>query len=193
MTDGLPLPRRLLAIGALSCGTALVIIDGAVATVALPTIAHDLKVDSSAVVAVVTVYQLTLVMLLLPFAGLGDRIGLKRLYQYGQLLFTAATILCFFAKSLPFLLIVRVAQAIGAAAALSVSSALIRQTYPAKQLGRGLGINSVVVSSSAAAAPTIGGLILAIAPWPLPACRSPSAAPCPIPSRATRRSTCLAP
>jgi DHA2 family multidrug resistance protein-like MFS transporter len=166
MTDGLPLPRRLLAIGALSCGTALVIIDGAVATVALPTIAHDLKVDSSAIVAVVTVYQLTLVMLLLPFAGLGDRIGLKRLYQYGQLLFTAATILCFFAKSLPFLLIVRVAQAIGAAAALSVSSALIRQTYPAKQLGRGLGINSVVVSSSAAAAPTIGGLILAIAPWP---------------------------
>jgi DHA2 family multidrug resistance protein-like MFS transporter len=166
MTDDLPLPRRLLAIGALSCGTALVIIDGAVATVALPTIAHDLKVDSSAIVAVVTVYQLTLVMLLLPFAGLGDRIGLKRLYQYGQLLFTAATILCFFAKSLPFLLIVRVAQAIGAAAALSVSSALIRQTYPAKQLGRGLGINSVVVSSSAAAAPTIGGLILAIAPWP---------------------------
>ncbi|WP_260599222.1 MFS transporter [Sphingomonas endolithica] len=166
MIDGLPLPRRLLAIGALSCGTALVIIDGAVATVALPTIAHDLKVDSSAVVAVVTVYQLTLVMMLLPFAGLGDRIGLKRLYQYGQLLFTAATILCFFAKSLPFLLIVRVAQAIGAAAALSVSSALIRQTYPAKQLGRGLGINSVVVSSSAAAAPTIGGLILAIAPWP---------------------------
>jgi DHA2 family multidrug resistance protein-like MFS transporter len=166
MTDGLPLPRRLLAIGAISCGSALVIIDGAVATVALPTIARDLKVDSSAIVAVVTVYQLTLVMLLLPFAGLGDRIGLKRLYQYGQLLFTAATILCFFAKSLPFLLIVRVAQAIGAAAALSVSSALIRQIYPAKQLGRGLGINSVVVSSSAAAAPTIGGLVLAIAPWP---------------------------
>src|SRR6478609_4710560 len=106
-TDGLPMPRRLTAIAAVSFGTALVVIDGAIATVALPTIAHDLHVDSSSAVAVVTVYQLVLVMLLLPFSGLGDRIGLKRLYQLGQLVFTVATLLCFFAKSLPFLLVVR--------------------------------------------------------------------------------------
>ena len=166
VTDGLPLPRRYAAIGALCAGTALVIIDGGIANVALPSIARDLHVDSSAVVAIVTVYQLMLVMLLLPFAGLGERIGLKRMYQLGQLIFTVATLLCFFANSLAFLLIVRAAQAIGAAGALSVSSALIRATYPAKQLGRGLGVNSVIVSSAAAAAPTIGGLVLAIAPWP---------------------------
>jgi DHA2 family multidrug resistance protein-like MFS transporter len=165
-SDGLPLPRRYAAIGALSFGTALVIIDGGVANVALPTIARDLNVGSSSVVAIVTVYQLMLVMLMLPFAGLGDRIGLKRMYQFGQMLFTIATLLCFFAKSLPFLLIVRGVQAIGAAGALAVASALIRQTYPSAQLGRGLGINSVVVASSAAAAPTIGGLVLSIAPWP---------------------------
>ena len=166
MTDGLPLPRRFYAIGAISFGTALIIIDGGVANVALPTIARDLHVDESSVVSIVTIYQLTLVMLMLPFAGLGERIGLKRMYQLGQLIFTVATMLCFFAKSLPFLLIVRAAQAVGAAAALSLSSALLRQIYPAKQLGRGLGINSVVVSSGAAAAPTIGGLVLAVAPWP---------------------------
>ena len=166
MTEGLPVPRRFRAIAAVSFGTALVVIDGAIATVALPTIAQDLGVEGAAAVAVVTVYQLVLVMLLLPFSGLGDRIGLKRLYQLGQLIFTIATVLCFFAKSLPFLLIVRAAQAVGAAAALSVSSALIRQIYPASQLGRGLGINSVVVSVSAAFAPTLGGLVLAVAPWP---------------------------
>ena len=164
--DGLPNPRRYAAILALCFGTALVIIDGGVANVALPTIARDLGVSSSQVVSIVTVYQLMLVMLMLPFAGLGERIGLKRTYQLGQLIFTVATLLCFFAKSLPFLLVVRAGQAIGAAAALGTASALIRQTYPAKQLGRGLGINSVIVSSSAAAAPTIGGLILGIAPWP---------------------------
>ncbi len=164
--DGLPLPRRYAAIAALCFGTALVIIDGGVANVALPTIARDLHVGSSSVVAIVTVYQLMLVMLMLPFAGLGDRIGLKRMYQLGQLTFTIATLLCFFAKSLPFLLVVRAVQAIGAAGALAVASALIRQTYPAAQLGRGLGVNSVVVASSAAAAPTIGGLVLSIAPWP---------------------------
>jgi DHA2 family multidrug resistance protein-like MFS transporter len=166
MSDGLPIPRRYGAIGALCCGTALIIIDGGIANVALPSIARDLHVDSSSVVSIVTIYQLMLVMLLLPFAGLGERIGLKRMYQIGQLIFTVATLLCFFANSLTFLLVVRAAQAIGAAGALSVSSALIRSTYPVKQLGRGLGINSVIVSSSAAAAPTIGGLVLAVAPWP---------------------------
>ena len=166
MTDGLPTPRRYTAVAAVSFGTALVVIDGAIATVALPTIARDLNVDSSAAVLVVTVYQLVLVMTLLPFSALGDRVGLRPLYQYGQLIFTAATILCFFARSLPFLLVVRAVQALGAAAALSVSSALIRSIYPAGQLGRGLGVNSVVVSSAAALAPTLGGLILGIAPWP---------------------------
>jgi DHA2 family multidrug resistance protein-like MFS transporter len=164
--EGLPLPRRYLAIAALCFGTALVIIDGGVVNVALPTIARDLGVGSSAVVSIVTVYQLMLVMLMLPFAGLGERIGLKRMYQLGQLIFAVATLLCFFARSLPFLLVVRAGQAIGAAGALGVASALIRQTYPSTQLGRGLGINSVIVASSAAAAPTIGGVILGVAPWP---------------------------
>ncbi|MDF7774452.1 MFS transporter [Sphingomonas sp. AOB5] len=166
MTDGLPQPRRLVAIAAISFGTALVVIDGAIATVALPTIAQDLNVDSSAAVAVVTIYQLVLVMLLLPMSGLGDRIGLKRLYQLGQIVFTIATLLCFFAKSLPFLLLVRAVQAAGAAAVLSVSVALLRRIYPQAHLGRGMGVNSVVVSSFTALAPTLGGIILAFGPWP---------------------------
>ncbi len=165
-TAGLPLPRRYLAIGALSFGTALVVIDGGIATVALPTIARDMHVDSSAVVSVVTIYQLIFVMLLLPLAGLGDRIGLKRMYQGGQLVFTIATALCFVAHSLPFLLIVRAVQALGAAAALSVSAALLRSVYPPHQLGRGLGINTVFVTSGAAVAPSLGGFILSVAPWP---------------------------
>jgi MFS transporter, DHA2 family, multidrug resistance protein len=164
--DGLPTPRRYLAILAISCGTALAVIDGSVVTVALPTLAHDLGVRASTAVLVVTVYQLVLVMTLLPFSALGTRIGLRRLYQYGQLAFLVATVLCFFARNLPFLLVVRAIQALGAAASLSVSSALIRSTYPARQLGRGLGIGNVVVSSSIALAPTLGGLVLSVASWP---------------------------
>lgn len=166
VSSGLPMPRRLSAILALSFGTALVTIDGSIANIALPTIARDLGVPASAAVLVVTVYQLILVMTLLPFAALGDRIGHRTLYQYGLMLFTVATVLCFFARSLPFLLIVRAAQALGAAAALSVTTAMVRSVYPAHQLGRGLGINTVIVASSSALAPTLGGLILGIAPWP---------------------------
>lgn len=165
-TDGLPMPRRVWAIIALSFGTALVILDGAIATVALPTIARDLGVDSSAAVLVISVYQLVLLTTLLPFSALSDRMGHSRLYARGLMVFTVATILCFFARSLPFLLVVRAVQALGAAAVLSVTSALIRSIYPGRMLGRGLGLNSVVASSAAALAPTLGGLILAVAPWP---------------------------
>jgi DHA2 family multidrug resistance protein-like MFS transporter len=164
--DGLPMPRRLMAILAVSFGIALVVIDGAIATVALPTIARDLGVDGSAAVLVITIYQLVLVTTLLPFSALGDRIGHSRLYTRGLMVFTVATALCFFARSLPFLLIIRAVQALGAAAALSMAGALVRAIYPHRQLGRGLGVNSVVVASSAALAPTLGGFILAIAPWP---------------------------
>jgi DHA2 family multidrug resistance protein-like MFS transporter len=164
--NGLPTPRRYLAILAVSAGTALAVIDGSVVTVALPTLAHDLKVDASTAVLVVTVYQLILVMTLLPFSALGSRIGLRRLYQYGQLAFLVATVLCFLARSLPSLLLVRAIQAFGAAAVLSVSSALIRSIYPASQLGRGLAIGNVVVSSSITLAPTLGGLVLSVASWP---------------------------
>jgi DHA2 family multidrug resistance protein-like MFS transporter len=165
-TDGLPTPRRYFAILAACFGTALVVIDGAIITVALPTLARDLGIDASAAVLVVTVYQLTFVMMLLPFSALGARIGLRRLYQYGQIVFAIASVLCFFARSLPFLLIVRILQALGAAAALSVSTAMLRSIFPAAQLGRGLAIHSVVVTSSGALAPTLGGLVLSVATWP---------------------------
>jgi MFS transporter, DHA2 family, multidrug resistance protein len=163
---GLPTPRRYLAIIALSLGSALAAIDGSIVTVALPTLARDLGVTGSAAVLVVTVYQLVLVMTLLPFSALGSRIGLRKLYQYGQLAFLITTVLCFFATNLSFLLVVRAIQALGAAASLSVMSALIRAIYPAGQLGRGLGINSVVVSATSAVAPTLGGLVLLVARWP---------------------------
>ncbi len=133
---------------------------------ALPTLARDLHVEPSAAVLVVTVYQLVLMMTLLPFSALGDRVGHRAIYQYGQLIFVVATLLSFFARSLPFLLLVRGFQAVGAGAAMSVSAALIRNIYPASRLGRGLGFNTVIAAGFATLAPTVGGTILAVARWP---------------------------
>jgi len=163
--DGLPLPRRLWAIVAISFGTSLLVIDGAIPNVALPTTARDLGVSNAIVTNVVTVYQLVLVMLLLPLASVGDRVGHRTLYQYGQGLFMVASALCFFADSFTVLLLLRALQAIGAALALSVSAAMLRQIYPSRRLGTGMGINSVIVASSAALAPTLGGWIVGHAPW----------------------------
>jgi MFS transporter, DHA2 family, multidrug resistance protein len=164
--DGLPTPRRYRAIAAVAFGTALAVIDGNIVAVALPTLARDLRVPDSAVVLVVAIYQLVLVMTVLPFSALGSRIGLRRLYQCGQALFLVSSVLCFFARSVVLLLTFRTFQALGAAAALSVSSALIRGIYPRRYLGRGLAINTVVVSSAGAIAPSLGGLVLLVASWP---------------------------
>lgn len=163
--DGLPTPRRYWAIAAISFGTALLVLDGAIANVALPTIARDLGVSNAAVTNVVAVYQLVLVMVLLPFSSVGDRIGHRRLYQYGQALFLIASALCLFASNFLVLLVLRALQAVGAGMALSVSAAMLRQIYPTRNLGSGMGINSVIVASSSALAPTLGGFIVGHAPW----------------------------
>lgn len=163
--DGLPMPRRAVAVAAISFGTSLFVLDGTIANVALPTIARQLNVSAGAIVSVVSIYQLVLVMGLLPFGNLGDRIGYRRMYQMGQWLFMLASALSLFVHSFPELLIVRAGQAVGAGMALSVSAAMLRTIYPARSLGSGLGINSVIVASSNAISPTLGGFIVAHADW----------------------------
>lgn len=162
---GLPMPRRLWAIGALSFGTALLVLDNAIAVIALPTIARSLDIAPASAVAVMTVYQLVLLMALLPFSALGDRIGHKRLYQTGQIVFIVASLVSFIASSFPMLLAARAFQALGVAAVLAVGVALLRRIYPPAMLGRGLGLNSIIIASAGALAPTLGGLILAFGSW----------------------------
>jgi MFS transporter, DHA2 family, multidrug resistance protein len=163
--QGLEKPRRYYAIFAISCGTALMVMDSALPNVALPTIAREMNIDSSSAIMIVSVYQLVLVMTLLPLSALGSRIGLRKMYQLGLSVFIGSAVLCFLAPNLPLLLAARALQALGAAAALSVGSALVRSIYPANQLGRGLGINTIIVASSAAFAPILGGYIVSAVDW----------------------------
>ena len=163
--NGLEKPKRYFAIFAISCGTALMVMDGALPNVALPTIARELNIDSSSAIMVVSVTQLVLVMTLLPFSALGSRIGLRKMYQLGLCLFLGGALLCFFAANFPLLLAARALQALGAAAALSVASAMLRSIYPTRQLGRGLGINTIIVASAGGVAPILGGYIVSELNW----------------------------
>lgn len=164
--DGLPQPRRLLAILALSLGTMVASLDAGGINIALPTLAHELQVAPSSVVLVVTVYQLALIMTVLPFSGLGDRIGHRTLFLCGQTVFVVAPLLCFFAHSLPALMLIRGVQALGAAAIFSVTAGMMRSVYPARRLGSGMALNTIVAATTASLAPTLGGLILGVARWP---------------------------
>jgi DHA2 family multidrug resistance protein-like MFS transporter len=165
-SDGLPKPRIYAAIAAVAFGTTVTSIDGTIATIALPTLSRELHVQPSAAVLVVTVYNLIMMMTLLPLSALGQRLGLRAAYNTGLSVFAGATVFCFFAHSLPFLLLVRALQALGCAAAASVSSAQIRNIYPLSRLGRGLSLNTVIAASASSLAPTVGGMILSVAAWP---------------------------
>jgi DHA2 family multidrug resistance protein-like MFS transporter len=164
--DGLPVPRRYWSAAAVWLALSMAVLDGAIANVALPTIAADLGASPATSVWIVNAYQLTITILLLPLAALGDRLGYRRIYIPGLVLFTLGSLGCAIAHTLGQLIAARVFQGVGAACIMSMNAALVRATYPAKMLGRGIGYNALVLSMSAAAGPTLAALILSVGKWP---------------------------
>ncbi len=144
----------------------MAVVDGSIANVALPTIAQDLNASPAFSIWIVNGYQLAITISLLPFAALGEILGYRRVYLAGLLFFTLASLFCALAHTLVLLTVARVLQGFGAAGILSVNAALVRFTYPHSQLGRGIGVNALVVAVSAAVGPTLAAGILAIGTWP---------------------------
>lgn len=159
-------PRRRRALFGLLLGVVLGSLEAAIANVALPTIARDLGAAPAASIWVLNAYQLAVVASLLPFAALGDRIGVRRVFLGGLAFFTAASLGCALAPSLAALVAARALQGIGAGALMSVNIALIRLIYPPAQLGRGVGLNAMVVGLGFVSGPSIASLVLTVAPWP---------------------------
>jgi DHA2 family multidrug resistance protein-like MFS transporter len=164
--DGLPTPRRYLATAAILGAITLVVLDGAIANVALPTIAQTLRVTPAQSVWVVTGYQLAVVMFLLPAAALGESRGYRKVFGAGVLLFTVASALCALSPSLPWLVGARFLQGLGSAAVMPLGLALLRFTYPRRLLGDAIAWNALAVALSSAAGPTVGAAILSVASWP---------------------------
>ncbi len=160
-----PAQRRQAMVGVL-IAIALAVLDTAIANTALPTIAAKLAVSPDASVWIVTVYQLTLVAVLLPLAALGEIVGQRRIHLGGLAIFTAASLFCACAWSLPSLVIARALQGLGAGAIMAVNIALIRFIYPPERLGQGVGRNALVVAISFVVGPTVASAILLLAPWP---------------------------
>jgi DHA2 family multidrug resistance protein-like MFS transporter len=164
--NGLPVGRRRLALTALYSALVLVVVDGAVVNVALPTIGQALRVGSAASVAVATSYQLAVVISLLPFAALGESIGPRRVFIGGAALFIAASGFCAAAPTLGVLIAARFLQGFGGGAIMALSAMLLRFTMPKDRLAHAIGWNAVAVALAGAAGPSIGALILSVASWP---------------------------
>jgi len=163
--DGLPVPRRYWSVAAIWLAMTMSVLDGAIANVALPTIAHELNASAASSIWIVNAYQLAITVTLLPLAALGDRLGYRRVYMAGLAVFTLGSLGCALSHSLAALTAARVLQGLGAGGIMSINAALVRFTYPKRFLGRGMGLNALVISVSAAIGPTVAAAILARATW----------------------------
>lgn len=156
---------NIMAIIAVSLSTMIAMLDSTIANVALPVIASDFKVTPSESILIVNAYQFAVVAFLLPLAALGKTVGNKRVFEAGVLFFALSSVGCASSESLSMLTLFRIIQGCGAAAILSVNAALIKEIYPVRLLGRGLSINVMIVSISAAAGPSIAAAILSETSW----------------------------
>ena len=163
--DGLPVPQRYWSILVIALAITMAVLDSALANIALPTISREFRVDPADAIWIVNAYQLAIVVSLLPLASLGEIVGYARIYQVGLGLFVVASLACALSGTLPELIAARTLQGLGAAGIMSINAALVRFTYPSRLVGRGVGLNAMVVSVSAAAGPTVAAGIMSVANW----------------------------
>jgi DHA2 family multidrug resistance protein-like MFS transporter len=166
IADGLEAPRRYWAWAAILVALTLAVLDGAIANVALPTIAAEFQATPSVSIWIVNGYQLAIVVSLLPLSALGEIYGYRRVYLTGIAVFTLASVACMLADSLGALTAARVVQGLGAAGLMSVNTALLRYTVPARRFGAAIGLNALTVAAASTVGPTLAGFILTWASWP---------------------------
>src|SRR5579872_6918690 len=106
----MPQPQRAWAILTIAIGLVMAVMDGAIANVALPTIARDLNASPAFSIWIVNGYQLAITISLLPLASLGEIIGYRRVYVAGLFLFTIASLFCVLAHTLVLLTAARILQ-----------------------------------------------------------------------------------
>lgn len=163
--DGMQGRARLLAMAVILSGLMICVLDSTMLNLALPQMARQFQIDPAYTLWVVNANQIAALVLLLPLAALGDRLGYKRVYLWGMLVFGVASVMAALAPSLPWLIAARALQGMGMAGALSVNGALVRQIYPRSKLGQGMALNSMVVALSTVTGPVLAAAVLSLVDW----------------------------
>ncbi|MDQ6769448.1 MAG: MFS transporter [Gemmatimonadota bacterium] len=140
-------------------------IDGTVVNVALPALQADLHATITDVQWVVEAYTLFLSALILVGGAMGDQFGRKRVFLFGVVAFTAASVLCGIATSSRLLIIARALQGIGAAFLVPGSLAIISATFSDADRGRAIGTWSGFSAITTALGPVIGGWLIEHVSW----------------------------
>jgi len=156
-------PRATLAATILA--SSLAFIDGSVVNVALPALAHDLKVNPAHLSWTINAYLLPLGVLILIGGALGDRLGRRRLFQIGLSIFAAGSLACAAAPSLAWLLAARGLQGLGAALLMPNSLAILGGAFTGEARGRAIGTWAAAGALAGALGPVLGGWVVDTVGW----------------------------
>ncbi len=151
---------------AVCTGYFMVILDVTIINVAVPVIGRELSASLTGIQWITDGYTLVFAGFLLTGGALGDRLGNRRVFCSGVVVFTVSSAACALAPSTPFLVAARLVEGLGAALIVPGSLALLQQSYPAPAArSRAFGLWGSMAGIAASAGPLLGGLLVSTAGW----------------------------
>jgi len=154
-----------LALVALLLGVSLIVLEGSIVNVLIPTIVDDLGIDRTSVLWVTSIYSLVFAALLITFGVLADRIGRKRMFMMGTAIFITFNLLAGIAWNGDILILARAGEAIGGAMMLPTSMAIINVNFRGPMRAAAFGLWGAVFGGMAAFGPLLGGWLADVASW----------------------------
>ena len=160
-----PTRRNWAGLAVLSLSLAMIVLDGTIVGVALPTIIHDIDLDLTDAQWVNSLYAVILAALLLSTGSLADRTGRRRMVILGIVVFVAGSLLAAAADSAAPLLVARAVQAVGAAFIMPATLSSVNATFRGRYRAAAFGVWGAVISGAAAVGPLLGGALTQWASW----------------------------
>jgi EmrB/QacA subfamily drug resistance transporter len=158
--------QRLLILGICCMSLLIVGLDTTIVNVALPAIRTDLDASVSGLQWVIDAYTLVLASLLMLSGSTADRVGRKRIFQAGLVVFSLGSLLCGVASSLELLIAFRVLQAIGGSMLNPVAMSIIRNVFDdPRERAVAIGMWGAVFGVSMALGPVLGGVLVDSVGW----------------------------
>ena len=145
--------------------SAMAFIDGTLVSIAMPAIQFDFSATLVDLQWVANGYLLMLGALILIGGSLGDRVGRRRIFIIGIVIFTAASVGCAVAPTVDFLIGARVLKGIGAALLVPQSLALISASFPKETRGKAIGTWAAASAMTTALGPPLGGFLIDVLSW----------------------------
>lgn len=133
--------------------------------IALPAIEAEFAIDAVLLGWVASSYLLAAAMFLVPFGRLADIVGRKKIFTYGTLVYTTASLLATLSPSASWLIAWRALQGIGGSMIFGTGVAMVTSVFPAGERGKALGINTAATYLGLSLGPVLGGFLTQNLGW----------------------------